>query len=103
MDIAFEFIGGPYSGATIKSRGLDAFQSSLLYGWYAQTNCGQPGQRFWAAGLRHDEQTGEVIGLAEEPYYYEVIERVEAGGELLIRCRCLGGSQFVPTEPTRDN
>jgi len=99
LDISFEFVGGPYSGATIKSRGLDPFQTSLLYGWYAQTNCGQPGQRFWAAGLRRDEQTGQVTGVAEEPFFYEVIERVEASGELAIRCRCLGGAGYKPAEP----
>ena len=102
MDIAFEFVGGPYSGATIKSRGLDPFQTSLLYGWYAQTNCGQPGQRFWAAGLRRDEQSGNVTELAEQPYYYEVIERVEEANEQIIRCRCLGGSQFRPIEPASE-
>jgi hypothetical protein len=97
VTIAFEFAGGPYSGMVMKTSTVDAFNASLIYGWYAMTNSGQPGEKFWAAALRHDQQTGQVTGLADQPHYYEVTGREEQNGEVTVRCRCLGTRG--PTEP----
>jgi hypothetical protein len=85
----FKFLGGPLDGQTVVEQPGDP---SRPLRYYALTHHGRVGQRFRTASeyaietlAREELKTDEPHRF--QPHYYEVFDRVENKGVLLVRAR----------------
>jgi hypothetical protein len=85
----FEFSGGPLDGTTRSTRDAPQADRDRVNGWLWVTNYGQVGKRFWTASTDHADQR-ETKAQGKCAHFYEIAERRESEGEIVIRARYHG-------------
>jgi hypothetical protein len=95
MAIIIEFVGGYHDGGQLSSDSRDAQEATLTRRLYFRaTRQGTIGKQFRivsdAAG--EFQSTGSDDSMPQMRFYlleYEVTERTEQGGNIVVRCKCV--------------
>ncbi len=91
----FKFWGGPLDGTSVSG---ELKKHTEVRRYYALTHHGRVGQRFrtaseYAVNLLIDEHTAEGTPHNFQQHVYEVVERIDNAGVVLIRV------EYVPPPP----
>lgn len=88
--IIFELVGGCFDGMTVCSDSDDPREAAAAHKFYFMSAKGKVGARFWSGS----DYALEVLGTwptkyleneTFQPHVYEVTDRLEGDGEVLIR------------------